>query len=448
MITHLVFTAVAAWASLVHAARLAPIEVRGTAFVAGGERFYIRGLDYQPGGSSSKIDPLSNPSVCRRDIERFVQLGINAIRVYMVDNSKKHDECMKLLDEAGIYLILDVNTPGYSINREQPKKSYNTKYLQSVFSTVQKFAKYNNTLAFFSGNEVVNDDPGTEKSAPYVKAVTRDIKNYMRVQGLRAVPVGYSAADVSSNVMQQADYFNCGSDDMRADFFAFNDYSFCNSNFKGAGWDVKVKAFSDYGLPIFLSEFGCIRTRPRKFEEIKAMMSPEMTPVYSGGLLYEYSEESNEYGIVKIKGENVETTTEFEAYSASLKSSPPPGNGGASPTTHARTCPTRDEAWDVDPSLVPEMPSPAEKWMKSGITQGPGLRGFGSQEAADSGTATRSVTSGVPSPVGTTGGKGAAAAGAGEDEEDGAEAWVRPGMTAMAVTGLVVSLTLLGFAVY
>jgi hypothetical protein len=170
--------------------------------------------------------------------------------VYAVDNTANHDKCMQALQDAGIYLVLDVNNPKYSINRGNPGPSYNAKYLQSVFATVEMFAKYPNTLAFFSGNEVINDEKDTDKSAPYVKAVTRDMKNYMNTRGLRKVPVGYSAADVSSNRMQTAQYMNCGTDDMRSDFFAFNDYSWCNSNFKQAGWDQKVKNFTDYGIAI------------------------------------------------------------------------------------------------------------------------------------------------------------------------------------------------------
>lgn len=172
---------------------------------------------------------------------------------------------MKALDDAGIYLVLDVNTPKYSINRETPNPSYNAAYLQSVFATVEMFAQYDNTLAFFSGNEVMNDEPDTDKSAPFVKAVTRDMKNYMKSRDLRKVPVGYSAADVSSNRMQTAMYMNCGSDEVRSDFFAFNDYSWCNSDFKESGWDVKVKNFTDYGLPILyvyaLCACFCLRTR-------------------------------------------------------------------------------------------------------------------------------------------------------------------------------------------
>ncbi len=128
---------------------------------------------------------------------------------------------MQQLSDAGIYLVLDVNNPLYSINRDDPEPSYNDVYLQSVFATIDEFAKYTNTLAFFSGNEVVNDQPATVKSAPYVKATTRDMRQYIGSRGYRKIPVGYSAADVSDNRMQTADYFNCGSDDERSDFFAF-----------------------------------------------------------------------------------------------------------------------------------------------------------------------------------------------------------------------------------
>jgi hypothetical protein len=49
---------------------------------------------------------------------------------------------------------------------------------------------------FYSGNEVINAK-NNSNAAPYIKAVTRDMKNYIRAQASRSIPVGYSAAYVS-----------------------------------------------------------------------------------------------------------------------------------------------------------------------------------------------------------------------------------------------------------
>ncbi|GMF06593.1 unnamed protein product [Ambrosiozyma monospora] len=139
-----------ALASLVSSAlaTLPAIEVKGNAFFDSdsGDRFYIRGVDYQPGGSSNLTDPLADKSVCSRDIPYFKDLGVNTIRVYSVDNTQDHDDCMKLLDDAGIYLILDVNTPKASISRNDPGCSYNHNYLEQIFATVDMFSNYTNTL--------------------------------------------------------------------------------------------------------------------------------------------------------------------------------------------------------------------------------------------------------------------------------------------------------------
>jgi hypothetical protein len=118
-----------------------------------------------------------------------------------------------------------------------------------VFATIDAFQKYDNTLLFFSGNEVINAAENTF-AAPYIKAVNRDMKNYLKARGYRQIPVGYSAADVAENRYQMATYMNCGSEDIRSDFFAFNDYSWCNSDFVRAGWDQKVKQYQQYSRPL------------------------------------------------------------------------------------------------------------------------------------------------------------------------------------------------------
>lgn len=170
---------------------LPTITARGKAFFNGtadSDRFYIRGVDYQPGGSTT-TDPLSDYATCSRDIPYFQELGLNAIRVYTIDNSASHDECMAALANAGIYLVMDVNTALYSLNRDSPAESYNPTYLQSIFATIDAMANYTNTLAFFSGNEVI-DTANSTNCAPYVKV--RHI-HYLRQTTERKERVSHNA---------------------------------------------------------------------------------------------------------------------------------------------------------------------------------------------------------------------------------------------------------------
>lgn len=52
-----------------------------SAFYNGNDRFYIRGVAYQPGGSSNVADPLLDTTTLANDIKNFQTLGINTIRM-------------------------------------------------------------------------------------------------------------------------------------------------------------------------------------------------------------------------------------------------------------------------------------------------------------------------------------------------------------------------------
>ncbi|KAF1815128.1 hypothetical protein P152DRAFT_391676 [Eremomyces bilateralis CBS 781.70] len=380
------------------------VSVKGNAFYAGDKRFYVRGVAYQPGGSSNIADPIADVESCRRDVKKFEELGINTIRVYTVDSTANHDECMKLLADAGIYLALDVNSPKYSLNRADPEPSYNDVYLQSVFAAIDAFANYDNTLLFFSANEVINDND-TTKAAPWVKAVTRDMRQYIGSRGYRAIPVGYSAADVDENRFEMAEYMNCGTDDERSDFFAFNDYSWCPpSTFDESGWKAKVEQYSKYNIPLFLSEFGCNK-KERTFEEVTALYSDKMTSVYSGGLVYEYSEEGSKYGLVQINGDEVSNLDDFDILRTALEgASPPDGDAGASTGGEASKCPAKSSSWEVGDDKLPAIPEPAMEYMEKGAGPGPGLSGDGSQNAGTGSSGTATPGSGKVTATATAGG--------------------------------------------
>ena len=94
-------------------------------------------------------------------------------------------------------------------------------------------------------------------------------------------------------------------------------------------------------------------------------MSDKMTPVYSGGLLYEYALEANGFGIAKIpspKAKDIEKKEGFDKFAKALKQNPAPkGDGGYTSTTRAVACPTKDADWLVDSTLLPAIPEGAQK---------------------------------------------------------------------------------------
>lgn len=135
-----------------------PIQIKSYRFIKAGssrnssdenEVFFVKGVDYQPGGSSaydgsSDSDLFSDPEVCARDAFAFQQLGVNTVRIYSLNPDVNHDECMTIFNNAGIYVILDVNSGNYgeNLDRSNPSGSYNEQYLRRVFKFIDAFKNY------------------------------------------------------------------------------------------------------------------------------------------------------------------------------------------------------------------------------------------------------------------------------------------------------------------
>ena len=221
-------------------------------------------------------------------------LGLNTIRTYAIDPTQDHSACMKMLQEAGIYVISDLSAPGSSINRDTPE--WNDDLYARYISVIDNLQQYPNTLGFFAGNEVSNNATNTGASA-FVKAAVRDMKAYIKQKGYRTIGVGYATNDDAEIRTNLANYFDCGSSAESIDFWGYNIYSWCgNSNFQLSGYDVRTQEFSTYNVPAFFAEYGCNTVQPRKFTEVSALYGSQMTPVWSGGIVYEWFQETNDYG--------------------------------------------------------------------------------------------------------------------------------------------------------
>lgn len=262
---------------------------------------------YQPGGSSgfsSTADPLSDATTCLRDAIIMQQLGVNTIRVYNVDADLDHSECASIFNAAGIYMIIDVNSGLYGqyIDRTDPSSTYTLEYMEHIFGVVENFWNYPNLLGYFAGNEIINEQSSTD-AAMYIRAVVRDLREYISLHAPRTIGVGYSAADVSDVLLDTFNYLACtlSNDTMsKVDFFGLNDYEWCgDSTFSESGYDKQITNFAKTDIPVFFSEYGCNNVKPRTFTNVPVLYGSEMLEL-SGGLVYEYSEETDDYGIVTI----------------------------------------------------------------------------------------------------------------------------------------------------
>lgn len=292
------------------------------------EIFFVKGIDYQPGGSSgfssyAESDLLSEPSQCARDVFAFQQLGINTLRIYQLNPELNHDECMTMLNDAGIYVILDVNSGnmGEHLNRADPEGTYNANYLNRIFKFIEAFKNYPNVLGFFSGNEVINDDKNyAEIDPPFLRAIQRDMKQYIARHCNRTIPVGYSAADNTALRLATFKYLQCNSwdgeyislelDESRSDFYGLNSYQWCSgsSNWQTSGYGELAKTFKDTKIPLIFSEYGCNQNSPRTFDEVSQGLYGGLEDTFSGGLIYEFSEEANSYGLVILDDQDKSLT--------------------------------------------------------------------------------------------------------------------------------------------
>lgn len=234
-------------------------------------------------------------------------------------------------------------------------------------------AKYTNTLGFFAGNEVSNAKNNTFASA-FVKSAVRDMKAYIKSKNYRTIGVGYATNDDADIREDLAAYFDCGNREDAIDFWGYNIYSWCgDSSFTESGFDVRTKEFESYNVPVFFAEYGCNTPRPRLFTEVGALYGKQMTPVWSGGIVYMYFEEANEFGklsvpfykivmvlilsgLVSVNNGKVTPNDDFDNLSSEIAKATPSGvqmNSYNPTNTAAASCPSVGSDWGAEATPLP-----------------------------------------------------------------------------------------------
>ncbi|RMY37196.1 hypothetical protein D0866_03422 [Hortaea werneckii] len=301
--------------------------------------------DYQGGGNSSSsrsdnqyTDPLQIDNL-KRDIPYLKQLMTNTIRVYAVDPDMDHQEAMSMLADAGI-------TP-----------ARNDRLYARYTAVIDEMSKYSNTLGYFAGNEVSNQPNNTDASA-FVKAAVRDSKAYIKKQGYRDIGVGYATNDGADTRENMANYFNCGEPENAVDFWSYNIYSWCgDSSFTESGYDVRTEEFSNYTVPVFFAEYGCNNeVTPRTFTDTPVLYGDKMNDVWSGGTVYMYFQEDNDYGLVRVDGNDVKPNQDFSNLASQFSKVSVTGTqmSAYNPTASPAECPeVSTSSWAAKATLPP-----------------------------------------------------------------------------------------------
>lgn len=353
-------------ASSAVAADLPAIERKGSKFFYSnnGTQFFMRGVAYQQDissngttdGSDSYTDPLTIASNCKRDIPLLQGIYTNVIRVYAINPDEDHSECMQMLQDAGIYLIADLSSPDTSINRDSPE--WDTTLYDRYTSVIDVLANYTNVIGFFAGNEVSNNASNTDASA-FVKAAVRDMKSYISDSGYRtSLGVGYATNDDASIRTNLADYFDCGTSEESIDFWGYNIYSWCgDSSYSASGYETRTEEFSTYNVPAFFAEYGCNTEGTRTFQEDTALYGDDMTDVFSGGIVYMYFQEDNDYGLVTIDSNGDASTladySNLQSRLASYTDVTGVNSASYTPSNSAASCPSVGTAWAAASALPP-----------------------------------------------------------------------------------------------
>ncbi|KAK3068566.1 1,3-beta-glucanosyltransferase [Teratosphaeriaceae sp. CCFEE 6253] len=294
-----------------------PITTQGNFFYRDGERFLIKGVSYIPYSPTDKhilVDPLCDAWLpeLQKDIPLLRHLGLNSISIRAADASNNHAQAMALLASQGIYVLVTIfqhlQPPPAAPSHMSSFKPHSHHYpfydprtLAENLPLLDELAVHPNLLGFVVDAGRVNNVAAT-RLAPALRACIRDSKAFLRARRHRLIPVGIQASDIQQLRLPQLAYFTAGLPSLRADFFALDSYSWCGpSSFRVSGWEHLVVALARTApIPVLLAEYGSNTRRPRVWDEVLCLYSPDMTGVVSGGFVYTLLESGNAYGLLKV----------------------------------------------------------------------------------------------------------------------------------------------------
>jgi hypothetical protein len=109
--------------------------------------------------------------------------------------------------------------------------------------------------------------------------------------------------------------------------------------------------------------------KPRTFQEVGAIFSTEMTGVFSGALAYEFTQETNDYGLIEINGTSATLLNDYLALQSAYKNASTVSEGTAESVTRPTTCPPQSDFFNINATTdLPDTQAP--DLIKNGVSSG------------------------------------------------------------------------------
>jgi len=315
------FLAIATLVNVLQVLAVAPLEIYAYKFFDSvtGESVNLKGVTYYPRPNAGPLDVPNFDffteeyrSVWEPDIAYFQRLGLNAIRIYAVDPSKDHSGFMCALADAGIYVIIGLlaTCTNCFITTDFAPKCYPAALKTRGQLIIASFSDYDSVLGFDAGNEVDLFTYGQPQvSAPCQKKFIRDMRAWIAgCKTVRQVPVGVVVSDRTP--VELTDYYNCYTTASKdpyelASWVGINLYRDCQADVtelsNSTGYQALIADFSNYSIPLLLSEYGCINPSfptidgfhaQRSFNQSRWIFEPGMKDTLAGGFAFEFSVEA------------------------------------------------------------------------------------------------------------------------------------------------------------
>jgi hypothetical protein len=248
----------------------------------------MKGMHYQDfrdnlDSPTTYIDPLEDGARCTRDIPYLKELGVNTLFIGFVRHESVHTTCLSKFQDAGIYVLVNLESPSAALASTE---TWDHAMYQRYTRIINSLAKFSNVLGFWI--------LGVPQAQPLLRAAVRDIKQYMRDTGHRAIPIG--AWTPAPSVFYLTDYLTCGEDSTALDFLLYGlAYDrICPQFVPRMREDLDALISIRPSVPLFVMANACNVSVLVDSNILLSTYSDNYTAIHSGGCLFPYFDN---YGI-------------------------------------------------------------------------------------------------------------------------------------------------------